>query len=146
MEETECLNSIQDLSFYYCLSIAEKCLFRMGLFGAVHGWGQPKSPPSSKICPTYPTLMKLMHSYTLPKEDPKTHKSCDTYPLSSAETRIFSPQISNFCYTRKYRYRLHFNEYIIFNSLDFFQSLTGCFNKHDCNFDDVSKIGYSRPS
>ena len=30
-------------------------LFRLGLFGAVHGWGA--SLP--KICHTYPTMMKL---------------------------------------------------------------------------------------
>ena len=51
-------------------SIPPLTLFRMGFFGAAHGWeGGAKSPPS-KICRTYPTLMKL-GSYTLPKEDPK---------------------------------------------------------------------------
>ena len=44
-------------------------LFRMGFLGAAHEWGA-KSPPPSKICHTYPTMMKL-GSYTLPKEDPK---------------------------------------------------------------------------
>ena len=33
-------------------------LFRMGFFGAVHGWG-PKKTPLPKICHTYPTMMKL---------------------------------------------------------------------------------------
>ena len=45
-------------------------LFRMGFFGAAHGWGETKRPPFPKICHTYPTVMKL-GSYTLPKEDPK---------------------------------------------------------------------------
>ena len=33
-------------------------LFRMGLFGAAHGWGDKKSP-FPKICHAYPTRMKL---------------------------------------------------------------------------------------
>ena len=43
-------------------------LFRMGFFGAPHGWGA-KRPPFLKSV-TYPTMMKR-GSYTLPKEDPK---------------------------------------------------------------------------
>ena len=31
-----------------------------------------------------------------------------THPLSSADISIFSPEISKFCYIKKYRYRLHF--------------------------------------
>ena len=37
-----------------------------------------------------------------------------THPLSSADISIFSPEISKFCYIKKYRYRLHFD--IISNS------------------------------
>ena len=58
--------------FYIVLEVLT--LFRMGRFGAAHGWGGGglgyKKLPLSKICHTYPTLMKL-GSYTLPKEDPK---------------------------------------------------------------------------
>ena len=32
------------------------------------------------------------------------------------------------------------------HSFYFFLVFKGCFNKHGCDFDDVSKIGYSRPS
>ena len=32
-----------------------------------------------------------------------------THSLSSADISIFSSEISNFCYSKKYRYRLHFN-------------------------------------
>ena len=42
----------------------------MGLFGAAHRWGGQKGPPLSKICHTYPTMMKL-GSFTLPIEDQK---------------------------------------------------------------------------
>ena len=53
-------------------SIKFLSLFRMGFFGAAHGWGGgAKRPrPLPKICHTYPTIMKL-GSYTLPKEDAK---------------------------------------------------------------------------
>ena len=34
-------------------------LFRMGLFGAAHGWGEGKKVSLLKICHTYPTMMKL---------------------------------------------------------------------------------------
>ena len=44
------------------------------------------------------------------------------HPLISADISIFSPEISKFCYIKKYRYRLHFGiKFIII--LDFFQSL-----------------------
>ena len=43
-------------------SILILTLFRMGLFGAARGLGRgggAKSSPLSKICLTYPTIMKL---------------------------------------------------------------------------------------
>ena len=46
----------------------------MGLFGAIHGWGEPKRPTSLKSV-TYIlqciSHIQTWHSYTLPKEDPK---------------------------------------------------------------------------
>ena len=45
-------------------------LFRMGFFGAAHGWGGAFWPALRKIRHTNPTMMKL-RSYTLPKEVPK---------------------------------------------------------------------------
>ena len=35
--------------------------------------------------------------------------------------------------------------YIFSNSFDFYWVFKGCFNWYDCNFDNVSKTGYSRP-
>ena len=49
------------------------------------------------------------HSYTLPKEGPKIYINHVTHPLSSADIRIFSLEISKFCYIKKYRYRLQFD-------------------------------------
>ena len=36
-----------------------------------------------------------------------------THPLNSADISIFSPDISKFCYIKKYRYRLHFDTYFL---------------------------------
>ena len=41
-----------------------------GLSGAAHGWRAKKVPLFSKLCRTYPTMMKLA-SYTLLKEHRK---------------------------------------------------------------------------
>ena len=66
-----------------------------------------------------------------------------THPLSSADISIFSPEISKFCYIKKYRCRLGFDS----NSFDFSWVLNNFFfATHGCNFDDVSKNGYSTPS
>ena len=48
------------------------------------------------------------HTYTLSKEDPKSINHV-THPLISADISIFSPEISNFCYTKKEKYIFHFN-------------------------------------
>ena len=46
-------------------------------------------------------------------------------PMTSADISIFSPEISKFCYIKKYRYRLHFStEFLVI--LDFPQSLKIC--------------------
>ena len=45
-----------------------------------------------------------------------------THPLASADISIFSPEISKFCYIKKYRYRLHFDtQFLIL--LSFLESL-----------------------
>ena len=45
----------------FCLT-----LFRMGLFGAAHGWAKRTSPTLKSV-----TYDETWHSYTLPKEDAK---------------------------------------------------------------------------
>ena len=54
-----------------------------GLFGVAHGWegggrGRTKSPHLSKICHTYPTLMKIGTVISYLKMIQKTHRSRDT--------------------------------------------------------------------
>ena len=44
------------------------------------------------------------------------------HPLSFADTSIFSPGISKFCYIKKYRYRLRFDTYFL-TLLSFFEPL-----------------------
>ena len=114
---------IWEISFfsvtYFCefLEINVQCsvyiltLFRMGFFGAAHGRG--------KICQIYPTMMKLRPVIPYLKKVKKIHHM--THPLSSADS-IFSPEISNFCYMKKYRYRLHFDKQFLI-LLTFRQSL-----------------------
>ena len=60
-------------------------LFRMGFFGAAHGFGGhrgKKLPPLSIICHTHPTLMKLSTVIPYLKKIQKIDKSRDT-PLDS---------------------------------------------------------------
>ena len=85
-------------------------LFRMGFFGPAHrsgeGEGQKASLP--KICNTYPTMMKLGVVIPYLNKIQKTYKSSEI-PLRSADINIFSPEMSKFCYIKKYRYRLYFH-------------------------------------
>ena len=84
-------------------------LFRTGIFRAVHGWegGGAKMPSIPKICHTHPTMMKLGSVRPYLKKIQKCMNHV-THPLSSTDIRIFLPEVSKFCYNKKYRYRLHF--------------------------------------
>ena len=62
---------VQMLNTQIIISLILLTLFRMGLFGAPHGWGEEsqKKSPLSKICHTYPTKDETCcHSYTLSKD------------------------------------------------------------------------------
>ena len=63
----------------------------MDLFGTAHdgrGWGVGGGVGTGRVIPYLE----------------KAQKS-----LSSADISNFSPEIGNFCYIKKYKYRLHFN-------------------------------------
>ena len=60
--EWACLNPIQD-----------------GIFGAAHGLGGGKKIALPKICPTYPTMMKLDTVTLYLNKIQKTYKSRDTH-------------------------------------------------------------------
>ena len=54
-------------------------LFRMGFFGAAHGWGGGgKKGPLPKICHTFPAVMKLGTVIPYPKKIQKIYESRDT--------------------------------------------------------------------
>ena len=53
-------------------------LFRMGFFGAAHGWEGGQKDPLPKICHTYPTMMKLGTVIPYPEKIQKIYESCDT--------------------------------------------------------------------
>ena len=97
----------------------------MGLFGGSFTNGGPKRPTLSKIRHTYPTMMKLG---TVVPDLKKIQKYINyvIHPMSSAEISIF--------FTGNQQLLLHQEIHILSNFLI------------RCNFDDVSKIGYSRPS
>ena len=53
-------------------------LFRMGFFGAVHGWSGAFLPPIPKICHTYPTMIKRGTVIPYLRKIQKIYKSCHT--------------------------------------------------------------------
>ena len=92
------INPIQDRYFWGCSQM-----------------GGAKRPPSVK---SVHIKIKLhisynhenWHNYTLPcLKKIKKYINHLTHPLVSADMGIFSAEIGNFCYIKKYRYRLHFN-------------------------------------
>ena len=59
----------------------ELSLFKMGIFGAAHGWGgSEKGPSIPKICQTYPTMMKLGTVIPYLKKIQNIHDSRNTPP------------------------------------------------------------------
>ena len=109
-------NPIQDGSFQGC--------WRMGV---------GKSLPVPKICRT---MIKLGTVLALLKKIQKIYKSCGTPFVHCWRQHFFTGnhQLSLHRYIKKCRYRLPFNSLKVF------------LIKLGCNFDDTSKIGYSRPS
>ena len=65
--------------------------------------------PLPKICETHPAMMKPGTALPYLNKIQKISESSDT-SMTSAYISIFSPEISKFCYIKKYRYRLHFVE------------------------------------
>ena len=89
--------------------IRKLTLLRMSLLQGPRGWwGRPKIAPLPEICHTYPTMMKLGTVIPYLKRS-KRYTIHVIRPLSSAAVKIFSPEISNFCCIKKYKYMLHFN-------------------------------------
>ena len=87
------------------------------------------------------SVTHILQWWNVAQKIQKTYKSCDTllefFWHQNFESAAFITSRD------RYRYRLHFDKHFLI--LLTFLSL-GCFSKHGCNFDDVCKIGYSRPS
>ena len=76
----------------------------MGTFGAAH----------PELCHTYPTIIKLGTVILYLKKIDMNHV---THTMTTADISIFSPEISKFCYIKKYRYRLHLAHLAFLESL-----------------------------
>ena len=91
-------NEIQiiDLTTIFLLT-----LFRMGFFGAAHGWGgeEQKPPPLHKICHTYPTMMKLSTVTSYLKKVQERFESRDT-PLEFCWHHHFFSENRKFAISR----------------------------------------------
>ena len=119
---------------------AIKCsltLFRMGLFGAAHIWGEKKGPPFLKLCRTYPTVMRLGTVIPYLKNIQKILKLCDT-TLEFCWHQYFFTGNQHFSLYQEILTQILF-WYLISNSFNFFRIFKDCFNKHGYNFVDVSR-------
>ena len=81
-------------------------LFRMDLFELLTDGGRGKGPPSPWNLSHISYGDATWQSYTLSTKNPKTNKSCDT-PFGIWWHQHFSTETINFCYIKKYCYRLH---------------------------------------
>ena len=118
-------------------------LFRMGLFGTAHGCRDQKGPHTYNLS-HISCNNETWHSYTWPKEDLKnvwvtryTFESCWHQHFLTVNQQILLYQEMQI----KTAYW-----YIISSCFNLFWVFQHFFNKHGCNFDDVSKNSYSRPS
>ena len=84
-------------------------LFRMGFFGAAHGWGGgAKRPPSLKSV-THILQWWNLAQLCLTQGRSEKYMNHVTHSLCSADISFFSPEITKFCYIKKHRYRLYFD-------------------------------------
>ena len=83
-------------------------------FGGAHGLAGTKKAPFLKYVLQILQWWDLTQLY-LTQRRSKKYINHLTHLLSSPEVNIFSSKISKFCYTKKYRYRLHMNsQFLIF--------------------------------
>ena len=85
-----------------------------------------KRPPSRKSVTQILQQLNLAQLY-LTYRSSKKYINRGIYNVSFAYIGIFSAEINNFCYIKKYKYILHFN---ISNSFDFSSVFKFLFNKY----------------
>ena len=83
-------------------------LFRMGFFGAAHGWGKGKKAARPENLSHISYIDETWQLY-LNQRRSKKYMNHVTQPVSSADITIFSSDIRKFFYIKKYRYSLHFD-------------------------------------
>ena len=110
-------------------------LLRISFFGAAHVW-EGKMDPLPKICHTYPTMTKFGSIIPYLNKIKKIYKS---HLLSLLTSAFFHGKSAALLY-QEIQIQI---DVIISNSFKVFK---GCFGKHGSNFDDVSKVGYSKSS
>ena len=96
-------------------------LFRMGFFGRLIDRGRGKKNPSPKNLSHISYNDETSHSYTLPKEDPKTIRITWHTP-GVLLTSAFLLEIIKFCSIKKYRYTFHLDTWFLI-LLTFLESL-----------------------
>ena len=103
----------------------------MGLFGAAHGWGAPKSVTHINTNMSHHTVIshnsvthinndETWHTYTLPKEDTKNIWITWHTPWVLLISAFFT-EINKFLYIKKYKYRFYFDTLFLI-LLTFFES------------------------
>ena len=80
--------------------------------GPTHEFGEPKRLLSVKYVLHILQWWHLAQLY-LTQRKSKKYINHMTHHLSSASISIFSTKISKFCYTKKYRYRLYLNAWLL---------------------------------
>ena len=107
--------------------------------------GRQKAPTHlPKIWPTYPTIMKIDTVTPYLKKIQKIYQSRKSSLDSCWHKHFFYQKSSTFVTSRNTD--IDFISMLISNSFNFFWVFKCCFHTPNYNFDDVSKIGYSRPS
>ena len=115
-----------------------------GLFRSCSRMGQgPKRSPLSKICHTYPTMMKLGTVITYLKKFQKLYES-PAKPFEFSWHQHFVTGNKQILLYQEIQIYIQFR-YIISNYSNFYLVFKDCFNKDGQNFDDVSKNGYPKP-
>ena len=80
-------------------------IVRMDPFRAAHEWGDTKKVHFPKY---FTQILQWWNLTQLPKEDPKNIKI--PWHTTWVDISSFFTKISDFCYIKKYGYRLHFNK------------------------------------
>ena len=104
-----------------------RIIFRMTFFGTaqVQEEGSKSHPPPLPARSKNLSYISLMKLGTVGTYLEKIQKYVNhvIHPMSSADTSIFQLEISNFCYIKKYRYRLQFNTFFAVSKSFIFLSL-----------------------